>query len=148
MIKTYAQKKAVIYARVSSKEQKQEGYSIPAQIRLLRDYAAKNNFDVCATFSDQETARKNGRPEYEKMLIFLKNENSNKSAPCRIILVEKTDRLYRNLPDYSRLEDLDVEIHLVKEGEILSKDSCASVWCICSASASSGFLSRAQIPRL
>ncbi len=30
---------AVLYARVSSKEQEKEGYSIPAQIKLLRDHA-------------------------------------------------------------------------------------------------------------
>ena len=28
--------KAVIYARVSSKEQEKEGFSIPAQLKLLR----------------------------------------------------------------------------------------------------------------
>jgi hypothetical protein len=31
----------VIYARVSSKEQEVEGFSIPAQLDLLRDYARK-----------------------------------------------------------------------------------------------------------
>ncbi len=31
-------KKAVIYARVSSKDQEREGYSIPAQLKLLREY--------------------------------------------------------------------------------------------------------------
>ena len=31
--------KAVIYARVSSEEQKKEGFSIPAQLDLLRTYA-------------------------------------------------------------------------------------------------------------
>jgi DNA invertase Pin-like site-specific DNA recombinase len=30
-------KKAVIYARVSSKEQEREGFSIPAQLKLLRE---------------------------------------------------------------------------------------------------------------
>ena len=33
---------AVIYARVSSKEQEREGFSIPAQLKLLREYAQKN----------------------------------------------------------------------------------------------------------
>ena len=41
----------------------------------------------------------------------------------KIILVEKTDRLYRNFKDYVTIDDLDLEIHLVKEGEVLSKDS-------------------------
>jgi DNA invertase Pin-like site-specific DNA recombinase len=31
---------AVLYARVSSREQEQEGYSIPAQLKLLREYAS------------------------------------------------------------------------------------------------------------
>jgi site-specific DNA recombinase len=35
-----SRKQAVIYARVSSKEQEKEGYSIPAQLKLLKDYAA------------------------------------------------------------------------------------------------------------
>ena len=35
-----ARKQAVIYARVSSKEQEKEGFSIPAQLKLLKDYAA------------------------------------------------------------------------------------------------------------
>jgi len=32
-------KKAVLYARVSSKDQEKEGFSIPAQTKLLNDYA-------------------------------------------------------------------------------------------------------------
>jgi site-specific DNA recombinase len=39
------------------------------------------------------------------------------------ILVEKTDRLYRNLTNYSRIDQSEHIIHLVKENEILSKDS-------------------------
>jgi DNA invertase Pin-like site-specific DNA recombinase len=37
-----ARRKAVIYARVSSVEQEREGFSIPAQQRLLREYAANH----------------------------------------------------------------------------------------------------------
>ena len=33
----------------------------------------------------------------------------------RIVLVEKTDRLYRNLKDWITLDELDLEIHFVKE---------------------------------
>ena len=39
-------KRAVIYARVSSKEQEKEGYSIPAQLKLLKDYAATEGFTI------------------------------------------------------------------------------------------------------
>ncbi len=32
-------REGVVYTRVSSKEQEKEGFSIPAQLKLLRDYA-------------------------------------------------------------------------------------------------------------
>jgi DNA invertase Pin-like site-specific DNA recombinase len=49
-----------------------------------------------------------------------------KRPNIRIILVEKTDRLYRNLKDWVTLDELDIEIHLVKEGIVLSHESKSS----------------------
>ena len=111
-------KNVVIYARVSSREQEREGFSIPAQLKLLREYALKNGFNVIEEYSDAETAKKAGRTNYNRMLNFLKS-----NPTTRTILVEKTDRLYRNFKDYVTLEDYDLEIHLVKEGSIISKNS-------------------------
>ena len=51
-----ARKQAVIYARVSSKEQEKEGFSIPAQLKLLKEYAAANGFTVAQEYIDVETA--------------------------------------------------------------------------------------------
>ena len=41
-----AYRQAVVYARVSSKEQEKEGFSIPAQLKLLKEYAVTNGFTV------------------------------------------------------------------------------------------------------
>jgi DNA invertase Pin-like site-specific DNA recombinase len=109
---------AVIYARVSSKDQEREGYSIPAQLKLLKDYSASRNFAIVREFVDIETAKTAGRKQFNEMVSFLKQSSS-----CRMVIVEKTDRLYRNFRDYLTLEDLDIEIHLPKEGQIISKDS-------------------------
>jgi len=49
-----------------------------------------------------------------------------KHPACRVILVDKTDRLYRNLKDHATLDELGLIIHLVKEGEILGPDSKSS----------------------
>ena len=43
-----------------------------------------------------------------------------------MLLVEKTDRLYRNLKDWVTLDELDLEIHFIKENVILSRDSRSS----------------------
>jgi site-specific DNA recombinase len=111
-------KKAVLYARVSSKEQEREGFSIPAQLKLLREYASRNEFQVVKEFIDIETAKNPGRQNFAEMVRFF-----GKNRDCRSVLVEKTDRLYRNFRDAVTLEDLDLEIHLVKEGQIISKDA-------------------------
>lgn len=112
--------KAIIYARVSTKEQEQEGFSIPAQLKLLNEYAAKNSFQVSRVFKEAESAKTAGREQFSEMLQYLKNHPEIKH-----ILVEKTDRLYRNLRDYVDLdfEKDDKKIHLVKESEILSTES-------------------------
>jgi len=53
-------KKVVIYLRVSSREQKEGGFSIPSQRKLLTNYAIKNDFKVVKEFEDDETAKKAG----------------------------------------------------------------------------------------
>jgi site-specific DNA recombinase len=109
---------AVIYGRVSSKDQEREGFSIPAQLRFLREYASRNDLQILKEFVDVETAKTTGRKKFGEMLAFFQ-----KNRACRALIVEKTDRLYRNFKDSVTLEDLDVEIHLPKEGQIISKDS-------------------------
>ena len=114
--------KVIIYARVSSKEQAAEGYSIPAQLKFLQEYANKNNYFVVKEFTDVETAKKAGRIQFNNMLNFIKE-----SETIEHILVEKTDRLLRNISDYASIDGLiersNIKIHLVKENVTLSRDS-------------------------
>lgn len=115
-------RQTVIYARVSSKEQEKEGFSIPAQLKLLRNYAQDHGFTVIKEYVDVETAKKAGRLGFGKMLEYLRGH----PATCKTVLVEKTDRLYRNLKDWVTLDELDLEIHLVKEGALISNGSRSS----------------------
>jgi DNA invertase Pin-like site-specific DNA recombinase len=111
--------RAVMYSRVSSKDQEIEGFSIPAQQRLLREYAAANGISIAAEFTDIETARRSGREGFGQMLTFLKTN----VRTCRTILVEKTDRLYRNIRDYATVDELGLTVHFVKENVIIGPDS-------------------------
>jgi DNA invertase Pin-like site-specific DNA recombinase len=109
--------KALAYVRVSSKDQT-DGYSIPAQRKLLKKYAGKKSFELVEIFEDDESAKRTGRKYFGKMLEYLE-----KNRDVKIILTEKTDRIYRNLKDYVLIDELDVTVHLVKENEIIGKDS-------------------------
>jgi len=113
---------AFSYARVSSREQEREGYSIPAQRKLLAEYVRTHGFSVQHEFIDIESAKNPGRKEFTNMLRSLETDGT-----CHIVLVEKTDRLYRNRTDALAVEALiekrGVEIHLVKEGRVIGKES-------------------------
>jgi site-specific DNA recombinase len=111
---------AVMYVRVSSKEQEKEGFSIPAQRKLLQQYALDRGLEIVREFEDVETAKRSGRQAFTEMVTFLA------SSSCKVVLVEKTDRLYRNIKDWVTVADLDAEVHLVKEGTVLSDDSRSS----------------------
>ena len=116
-----AHKEAVIYARVSSKEQEKEGFSIPAQLKLLKEYAAAQGFKIAQEYVDVETAKATGRAAFGEMVAFFKAHPT-----IRALLVEKTDRLYRNLKDWVTVDELDVEMHFPKEGVVLSRESRSS----------------------
>ena len=87
-------------------------------MKLLRDYAVRNGLSIQEEFIDVETAKVPGRKQFDRMVQSL-----SRNRTCRTVLVEKTDRLYRNFRDAVTLEDLDIELHLVKEGQIISKDA-------------------------
>ena len=62
-----------------------------------------------------ETAKQAGGSSFGEMVDYL-----HKHPEPRFILVEKTDRLYRNLKDWVTRDELNLEIHFVKENIALS----------------------------
>ena len=97
------------------------GFLDPAQLKLLNEYAAAKGFAVVQEYVDVETAKQTGRAAFGEMIAHLKAQPS-----IRILLVEKTDRLYRNLKDWVTVDDLEAEIHFVKESVVLSRGSRSS----------------------
>lgn len=61
---------ATLYARVSSKEQEREGFSIDSQVRLLRKYASENGFEIAREFVEVETAARSGRANSRRCLLI------------------------------------------------------------------------------
>jgi DNA invertase Pin-like site-specific DNA recombinase len=69
--------KCYLYARVSSREQEREreGFAIPAQRKLLREYAAMKRLTIVQEFIDIETAKAPGRDDFLKMLRLLETDS-------------------------------------------------------------------------
>lgn len=122
-----AQQKAVILARVSSKTQEDEGYSLDSQLKLLRSYCKKKQLNVVKEFKIAETASKaQRRTEFRALLAYIAEDK------IQHFVVEKTDRAARNIKDASDIYDW-IEgderriFHSVKEGLELHKWSTSQV---------------------
>lgn len=93
-------KNAVIYCRVSTKEQVEEGNSLVTQEKHCREYAAKHNYIISNVFIEQgESAKTADRTELRKLLSFCAVKKNNIQA----IIIYKIDRLSRNIDDYSQI---------------------------------------------
>lgn len=119
------QLKAVIYARVSSKEQEESGYSLDSQEKLLKEYALKNDFRVAKVFRVSESASgKQVRKTFNEMIQYATKHK------IPIVLCEKIDRLTRNLKDAASVsdwinEDTERQVHFVKESFVVNKNTRA-----------------------
>jgi site-specific DNA recombinase len=87
--------KVVVYARVSSDAQDVD-LSISAQLRALRDYAAKQGHEILREFVDEaESGRTASRPAFREMIALAKT----KAPPFEAILVWKLNRFARSRID-------------------------------------------------
>jgi len=115
--------KAVLPCRVSSKEQGDSGYSLPAQEKFLRGYAESRDIDVDKVFLISESASaKKQREEFDKMMAYVTKHD------IKIIIIEKADRYTRNLKDSVNLYDWldgddERQLHSVKDSLVLHKNS-------------------------
>ncbi len=117
--------KAVIFARVSSKDQ-EEGHSLDAQVNKALEYAIDHNLQIIKQFKIIESSTKGKRPEFKQMIDFIK-QSKDKVA----VLAYNTDRLQRDFDEQSlELKSLvnkdKAEIHFISTGQIISSKADSS----------------------
>lgn len=96
-------KRAVIYCRVSTKEQVDEGNSLATQERHCKDYALKNGYEIAEVFIEQgESAKTAQRTELQRLLSFCADKKTHVNA----VISYKIDRISRNTDDYSQIRIL------------------------------------------
>lgn len=96
-------KRAVIYCRVSSKEQVDEGNSLSTQEKNCREYAITNGFDIARVFVEKgESAKTQNRTELKLLLSFCADRKNKIEA----VIAYKIDRISRNTDDYSQIRIL------------------------------------------
>ncbi len=115
-------KKALLYVRVSSKEQENEGYSLDAQEKLGRDYAQRMGFKIDREWKVSESAWKAERKAFNQMI-----EYSQRHDEIGHIIFDITDRMTRNdfdkLKIYTLIKEHDKTIHFSRTGKVYDKNA-------------------------
>jgi len=102
-------KQFVALARVSSREQEREGFSLEVQEDALRRYATQAGGEIVKLFRIAETASKGDERKTFRELVAYAKKNA---ASLDGLLFYKVDRAARNLFDYVELERLESEYDL------------------------------------
>lgn len=114
----------IIINRISSANQA-DGYSLAAQEKYGKAYAAEKSFNVLESYSFQETASKSAKRKIFNQILNKIYQYEGKEALN--VVAEKVDRLIRNSQDGAEILDLckqgKIIVHLYKENRILGKDS-------------------------
>lgn len=107
--------KAIIYSRVSTTDQKEKGYSLKEQERLLIQYCKKENITVLNSYVEDYSAKNFDRPVFRELLEFAK-QHSNE---IDYLLVYKWDRFSRNITEsyeyIDKFKKLSIEVNSINE---------------------------------
>lgn len=103
-----------IYVRVSTDDQRDNGYSIDSQLRMIKEYCEKNDYIIVDVYNDAGYSGKDlMRPEIQRLLADIKSKKIDK------LIAIKVDRLTRNNYDgfwlLNYCEEHDVKIELILE---------------------------------
>lgn len=105
------------YIRVSTAKQGEQGSSLQEQRAAIESFAKRMGFVVSGWFEETETAAKQGRRAFNKMLSELER------GRAAGVIVHKIDRSARNLKDWARLGELmdrGIAVHFVHDNLDLS----------------------------
>ena len=116
--------KAIILARVSSKEQ-EDNNSIPAQTRRLHEYTDRFGLDVIEVCQLVESSTKANRVKFTEIITSIK-----RSKEVVALVTDTIDRLQRDFKESVVLNELrlqgKIELHFMREGLIVNQLSNSS----------------------
>lgn len=102
--------RCAIYIRVSSAEQRREGYSLPEQRRVLEEYANEQSYQIVDIYADEgisASKKPHLRHDFQRMIKDVEADKID------MIIFIKLDRWFRNVGDYYRTQSI-LDRHGVK----------------------------------
>ncbi len=127
VLETQSERKAIIFARVSTARQEKEGLSLKEiQVPAAVEYAEKHNLKIVKTFAIGETGGQyKSRVEFNKMVEYAQSHSE-----VTDIISLRVDRITRNFHDAVAIDDLRLKygkrIHFTVDNLILDANSSSN----------------------
>ena len=107
--------RAILYTRVSTDEQADRGYSLPAQEAQLRKYCEIQGITAVDHFQDDASAKSFNRPAFHRLLESVKAHRRS----IDLLLIVRWDRFSRSIEESYRmlrqLADQGIEVRAVEQ---------------------------------
>lgn len=106
--------RVLLWARVSSREQREQGWSLPEQVREVQEHTRTHGWVIAQEFAVDESATRAGRDRFNELLELVERDLTIAAVVC-----VRLDRLHRSDPlDRLKLEVLrraGLKLRFVKE---------------------------------
>ena len=112
---------AIIYCRVSTEEQAEQGYSLDAQEKFCRDFASNNSYRIIGIYRDEgKSGTTIDRPALKDALSKCQQDKS-----INALIVQETDRLARNTKDHLTIKALlqKADVRIISVAQPMLDDS-------------------------
>ena len=109
-----AQKKAVIYCRISDPKQAVRGDGLRSQETRCREFARMKNYDVVEVFQDNMTGERSDRPGMLNLLAYIRKHRSRGF----VVIIDDISRIARGLEAH-----LALRASIAKAGGVLESPS-------------------------
>lgn len=117
--------KAIVYLRVSTKDQSDRGYSLPTQRQAAQDYADRLNLEIIEIIEEDQSGLNPDRPQLARLCDMLRDGMAD------AVIAHDPDRLTREPLHYAMLRDewhrLGVRLHFSTLGEVDLNDTGAQI---------------------
>ena len=89
-------KNVIIYSRVSTDEQANQGYSLEYQEEVLARHCNLKGYNIVEKFQEDKSGKDFNRPDWKKIKLMIQ-ERKRKKEPIDAIVILRPDRFVRNL---------------------------------------------------
>ena len=95
-----------VYVRVSTDDQRDNGYSIDSQLRMIKEYCEKNEYDIVDVYNDAGHSGKDlMRPEMQRLLKDIKSKKIDKLVAININI----DKYINSLSKFYNISPITIE---------------------------------------